>query len=386
MKKNLQLEGTKILYHKDRVNAWFNGEDIAPLYLEIGPSRVCNQRCVHCYIGHFGFDGTNLEEDIFIKLIEDSAKIGVKGIQYAGCGESLTNKSLTKAVSLGKKLGIQQALTTNGVLYIKKKIEETLENITWVRYSVLGFNEKDYGKLHRCNPKQYQVFRNNLYEAALFKSKNNLDTTLGLVMYVFEDNVSSIYQFVKNIKDVGLDYVQIKCAAGNYHNNENYFGDAMNRRSELLTKFKDELAMSEKLSDDNFKCIVRWEQFNYGSIESKGIEAFDLPGGCMSLAFQCAIDSDGKVYTCNGHWQDQDFCYGDLHEKSFIDIWYSDRRRSINNSCARKINYKECYYPCRHLASNKVLWDLSNEPNPIQAAKTATEVAETNPPKHINLI
>ena len=65
MKKDrIELSGTKIMYHLDRVNAWNNNEDIAPLYLEIGPSRNCNQRCVHCYIGHFGFDGVNLEEEL----------------------------------------------------------------------------------------------------------------------------------------------------------------------------------------------------------------------------------------------------------------------------------------------------------------------------------
>ena len=83
----------------------------------------------------------------------------------------------------------------------------------------------------------------------------------------------------------------------------------------------------------------------------------------MSLAFQCAIDSDGKVYTCNGHWQDKDFCYGDLHDNSFIDIWYSERKKSIVEKVACKVNYGECYFPCRHYASNVQLWDLTHPPD-----------------------
>jgi len=120
----------KLYQHLDRLQDWYSGKDIHPLYLEIGPARTCNQRCIHCYIDHLGFEGVMLEEEIFLKLIDDIGKIGVKGIQFAGCGEPLMNQSLPKAIEMAYERKISVALTTNGILYKKSLIEKTLGAIT----------------------------------------------------------------------------------------------------------------------------------------------------------------------------------------------------------------------------------------------------------------
>ena len=43
------LDGSKLLYHRDRVEAWLRGEHIAPITIDCALTTKCTYRCVYCY-------------------------------------------------------------------------------------------------------------------------------------------------------------------------------------------------------------------------------------------------------------------------------------------------------------------------------------------------
>ena len=45
----LILDGTKINWHLDRVEAWQRGERIAPITIDMSLTRACNYSCGFCY-------------------------------------------------------------------------------------------------------------------------------------------------------------------------------------------------------------------------------------------------------------------------------------------------------------------------------------------------
>ena len=47
--QNLILDGTKIQWHKERINAWERGERIAPITIDMALTRACNYSCGFCY-------------------------------------------------------------------------------------------------------------------------------------------------------------------------------------------------------------------------------------------------------------------------------------------------------------------------------------------------
>jgi len=47
--KGLVLDGHKLLWHKDSVQAWLKGERIAPITIDCSLTRKCSYRCVYCY-------------------------------------------------------------------------------------------------------------------------------------------------------------------------------------------------------------------------------------------------------------------------------------------------------------------------------------------------
>ena len=46
---DLILDGTKLNWHKDRIEAWKRGERIAPITIDMALTRACNYSCGFCY-------------------------------------------------------------------------------------------------------------------------------------------------------------------------------------------------------------------------------------------------------------------------------------------------------------------------------------------------
>src|ERR1700693_3898713 len=46
---DLQLDGTKIGFYRDRVEAWARGERVAPVTMDVAWTRKCNASCNFCY-------------------------------------------------------------------------------------------------------------------------------------------------------------------------------------------------------------------------------------------------------------------------------------------------------------------------------------------------
>ncbi len=44
----MTLDGTNVMYHRDRVEAWERGERIAPIFMDIAWTRRCNAACDFC--------------------------------------------------------------------------------------------------------------------------------------------------------------------------------------------------------------------------------------------------------------------------------------------------------------------------------------------------
>ena len=67
---NLYLDGSKLQYHLETVEAWLSGENIFPVHVEISPSSACNQRCIICCVDFKGHGPTLLSRDVLLKLID----------------------------------------------------------------------------------------------------------------------------------------------------------------------------------------------------------------------------------------------------------------------------------------------------------------------------
>src|SRR5215813_13327726 len=86
--KRLILDGTKIAWHQERIDAWERGERIAPITIDMSLTRACNYGCHYCYAMMQENDRQNITKDVIFRFLDDCAELGVKAISLVSDGES----------------------------------------------------------------------------------------------------------------------------------------------------------------------------------------------------------------------------------------------------------------------------------------------------------
>ena len=85
---NLILDNHKLAYHYDRVEAWQQGEKIAPVSVDMALTRSCGAMCQFCYAM---VQEPQERRAITIKdslnLLDDFKEIGVRGVSLISDGE-----------------------------------------------------------------------------------------------------------------------------------------------------------------------------------------------------------------------------------------------------------------------------------------------------------
>ena len=75
---NLILDSHKVSYHYDRIEAWENGEKIAPVSVDMALTRACGAMCSFCYaMVQEPQDRQNIKTKEALELLDDFAKIGI---------------------------------------------------------------------------------------------------------------------------------------------------------------------------------------------------------------------------------------------------------------------------------------------------------------------
>ena len=137
---DLILDGTKIAWHKDRIDAWARGERIAPITIDMALTRACNYGCHYCYAMMQENERYPITKDVIFNFLDDCAEIGVKAISFVSDGESTISPVFMDSVVRGSERGISMACGTNAYVLTKRKLEVVLPHLTYLRasYELLG--------------------------------------------------------------------------------------------------------------------------------------------------------------------------------------------------------------------------------------------------------
>ena len=219
MGKKLNLDGSKLLCHTERVNAWLKGERIPPITIDCALTTRCNYHCVYCYgklqaVNQF----PNLDKDVVFNFLEDAASIGVKAISFISDGESTCNPCYADAIVYGRELGIDMALGTNGFLLTEEALEKILPCLTYLRFNISAGDRKRYMEIHGVSGEAYDKVINNIKTAVAIKKRDNLSVTIGLQMVLMPEFRDQIIPLTKLGADLGVDYLVIKhCSDDEHH-------------------------------------------------------------------------------------------------------------------------------------------------------------------------
>jgi len=70
---------------------------------------------------------------VITDFLDDCAEIGVKGISLVSDGESTISPVFVHAVVHGSEVGLSMACGTNGFIFNRRKLEEVLPHLTYLR-------------------------------------------------------------------------------------------------------------------------------------------------------------------------------------------------------------------------------------------------------------
>lgn len=345
-----RIDSHKLIYHVDRVSDWLKGDNIYPVYMEVSPSGACNHRCTYCALDFMDYQPRFYDTAKFKASLTELGSLGLKSIMYAGEGEPFLHKDMVEILQHAKSVGIDNAITTNAVLFTENIAESVMRNTQWIKVSVNGATKETYSKIHRTKPDDFNKMVNNMTFAAKLRAEKGLNCALGMQLLLLPENADEAVSLARLARDIGMDYLVIKPYSQHPQSKTTQYSNV--KYSDYL-HLKEEL---EKLNTDKFNVVFRLAAMR------KWDEADKAYKRCQALPFWSYVDSVGNVWGCSMYLNDERFLYGNIFEQSFKEIWQGDKRKQSLNFVEQELDTCNCRVNCRMDEINRYLWDLKNPP------------------------
>lgn len=345
MAEDIKMDSHKLIYHPDVVARWLKGENIYPIELEVGLTNACNHRCIFCAVDYTGYKPDKIESQLLIDNLEKLSSKGLKSIIYAGEGEPLLHREAPDIINRTKSLGVDAAMSTNGVLLTPEVSRECLGSLTWVRFSMAGITDEIYDKIQRGKHGDLSKVLFHIEEAVKVKREQKLHTTLGVQLLLLPDNKDEIVQMGKELRKIGVDYFTIKP-----------FSQHPQSKQILQVDYQEMLELENEiggLQTDNFKIYFR----------AHSMQKLKCKRGynhCWALPFMVYIDAKGNLWPCIAFMGRDELKYGNLYEASFCEIWEGAHRKEVVDYFMQMDLEKNCRELCRLDEMNKYLHNLKN--------------------------
>jgi len=366
--KELILDGHKLAWHQERLEAWSNGERIAPITIDCALTRACTFRCVYCYSQLQANDEKKMTKDVIYRFLDDAAEIGVKAISFVSDGESTCSPHFYDAVLRGKQNGLDMAVGTNGHMLKDDRLEEILPALTYIRFNISAAEPERYAGIHGVKVDVYYKVMDTIRKCVEIKKAKGLDVTIGLQMVLLPEFEDQIIPLAKLGKTLGVDYLVIKHCSDDENSTlgvdyEKYHG--------MVDVLKD----AESYSEAPYIVRAKWSK-----IMSGGKRKYTR---CYGPPLIAQFSGSGLVAPCGMLFNEKYSKYhiGNITETSFKEIWKSDRYWEVMHMI-RSDGFNpqaDCGTLCLQHKVNEYLWDLTHGTAPIAEP-------EGDSPMHINFI
>ena len=319
--QRLILDGTKLSWHLDRVRAWERGERIAPITIDMALTRACNYACSFCYAMLQENDRGVITVDVANRFVEDCAEVGVKGISLVSDGESTLSPAFVPMLRRGHELGISMASGTNAYIFNRRKLEEILPYLTYLRVNFSAGTRERYAQIMGVKEDAFDRVVQNVREMVDIKRRNNLKVTIGLQMVLMPQDADQIMPFARLGKELRPDYAVIKHCSDDENGSLGVDYTAYPKLFECLHE-------AEALSDEEYKCVVKWSKIEQGNKRTYQ--------RCYGAPFILQISGSGLVAPCGMLFNERykKFHSGNIVEQRFRDIVKSDRYWDVVNYLA----------------------------------------------------
>jgi len=258
------------------------------------------------------------------------------------------HRDIAQIIQHANSVGIDVAMSTNGVLLVKKLAEQIVPFMSWVKVSINAGSACGYASIHGTNPADFEMVLENITIAARLVKERGWKCTLGTQVLLLPENADEIEQLATRVKAAGARYLVVKPYSQHHKSHTQKYA---------LLDYTPYLELSKRLerfNDSSFNVMFRMNTI------MKTLRVKRDYKRCLALPFWSYIDSDGNVWACNSHLGDERFLYGNIFEESFHDIWIGERRKKSLEFVSNEMNPEGCRLNCRMDEINHYLWELTH--------------------------
>jgi MoaA/NifB/PqqE/SkfB family radical SAM enzyme len=340
----LVLDGTKVHWHADRIEAWERGERFAPITIDMALTRACNYGCVFCYAMLQENERHPITVEVMERFLTECAELDVRAISLVSDGESTLSPAFSYTLKRGHELGISMACGTNGFLLTREKVEDLLPCMDYLRINFDAGEPDAYSEIMGVKPEWFHQVTRNIRDMVEIKRRNNLDVTIGMQMVLMPQYGDQILPLAQLAVELEPDYLVIKHCSD----------DEKGSLGVDYSKYRDLyplLCEAEAMSNDRTQIVVKWSK-----IESEGKRSY---ARCYGAPFILQVSGSGLVAPCGMLFNERyrKFHIGNIVQDSFKDMILGDRYWEVMNYLASpKFNARRmCGTLCLQHKTNEFL-------------------------------
>jgi len=278
------LDGTKVMWHRDRVEAWKRGEKFAPITMDIAWTRQCNAACVFCYAMTQASEGGTITKDQAFRFLEDAAEIGVKGVSLISDGESTVVPWYEESIEHAAKCGLAVGIGTNGVRLKRPVLERILPHLTYLRFNFSAGEVGRYKQIMGLKERDFHQVVQNVKDAMEIKRRDRLPLTINVQMVTMPDFHDQIVPLANLCRDeLRPDYLIYKHTADTV---EGILGVDYRQYDKCYDAFH----AVEKMGDAEFRVAVKWAR-----LADEGKRDYQK---CFGPPFILQMSGNGLIAPC----------------------------------------------------------------------------------------
>jgi len=288
-------------------------------------TKKCNLKCQHCYSSSDkSLSDVELNTGQAIDLLEQLKDANCPVVLFSG-GEPLLRGDLFELLGYANKIGLRTVISTNGTLIN----EETAEKLAGVDIGYVGVSLDGPKLLHDKFRGVDGCFDKTI---AGFKNCRKYNIKAGLRFTITKDNKDFVGEIFDIASDNGIRRicfyhligtgraVQISDQSLTAQETRATIDTVIDKTKQFVGKgLIDEVLTVGNHADGPYVLVKMQEQ---GHVDfEKAKELLMINGGNKIGEKIACISWDGSVYA-DQFWRN--YCLGNVTEKSFEDIWYSD--------------------------------------------------------------
>ena len=306
-----------------------------PPFLEIEPTTICNFRCVMCEHTYWKEPSKHMNFNEFKHIFDQFGNL--KWLGLTGMGSSYLNSDYLKMVRYAKSKGtIVELFDHFGHFGSDEKMKELLDIGPDLQFiSVYGATKKSFEKV--CVGSNFELIQKNIKRFVELKKKmKKRFPILSFHYIVTKDSKEEVFDFLEFLNSLNTEIAEVLVTPvlHGFKEAENYVIDIDKKYIDKVRKKAEKYGIPVTIN----MCAKK---------EAEGLEKKPSMDNCKEYIMPF-IFVTGHVTPCCGQneanardWQ-KDNSLGNVFEKDFKKIWYSNRYKKIRKLIRQGKCPKEC--------------------------------------------